>query len=159
MVAAPFAVRAYLDEDGRTAQVASVSAAGAPLLGSLWFAYVEGRFWFSSLRGSPLLVAAGSGRPVAVIVDDFNPPTSIRQVRIRGQGQVEAHDAGVVRRIYRRYLGQDIDQWPDFFRTRVTDSARWVLWSVWPDSGLVVTSPGYAEHELRWSRRDECPIG
>jgi hypothetical protein len=33
-----------------------------------------------------------------------------------------------------------------------------VLSSVWPDSGLVVTSPGYAEHKLRWSRRDECPI-
>jgi hypothetical protein len=159
MVAVPFDVRAYLAEELRPAQVASVSATGVPLLGSLWFAYAEGRFWFSSFLGSPLPAAASSGRPVAVIVDDFNPPTSIRQVRIRGGGQVEPHDADTVRRIYRRYLGHDVDQWPDFFRTRAADADRWVLWSVRPDTGLVVTSPGYIAQELRWSRPDDCPIG
>jgi hypothetical protein len=108
MVAAPFDVRAYLDEPGRTAQVASVSAGGTPLLGSLWFAFADGRFWFSSLDGSPLPDAASAGRPVAVIVDEFNPPESIRQVRIRGRGRIERHNAEAVRRIYRRYLGTAI---------------------------------------------------
>jgi hypothetical protein len=159
MAEPPFDVRAYLDEDLRTAQVASVSAAGAPLLGSLWFAYAAGRFWFSSLGGSALPSAASSGRLVAVIVDDFSPPESIRQVRIRGRGQIEPHDPDAVRRIYRRYLGPDVDQWPEFFRSRAEDGDRWVLWSVRPDSGLVVTSPGYAAEELRWSRPEDCPLG
>jgi hypothetical protein len=154
-----FDVRAFLAEAGRPAQVASVSAAGVPLLGSLWFAFESGRFWFSSLAGSPLPRAAARGAPVAVIVDDFSPPQSIRQVRIRGRGQVEPHDAAVVERIYRRYLGEQADQWPAFFRARVTASDRWVLWSAWPDSGLMVTSPGFAEQELRWNDLAGSPLG
>ena len=158
MLPPPFDVHAFLGEPGRPAQVASVSGSGVPLLGSLWFAFEDGRFWFSSLAGSPLPQAAARGADVAVIVDDFTPPHSIRQVRTRGRGQVEPHDAAAVRRIYRRYLGEDSDQWPGFFQARVADRDRWVLWSARPDSGLVVTSPGFAERELRWDNPADSPL-
>lgn len=154
----PFDAQAFLAEPGRPAQVASVSGAGAPLLGSLWFAFESGRFWFSSLAGSPLPQAAARGAPVAVIVDDFTPPHSIRQVRTRGRGQVEPHDATAVRRIYGRYLGEDTGQWPGFFRARASDSDRWVLWSARPDSGLIVTSPAFAASELRWQDLADSPL-
>jgi hypothetical protein len=154
----PFDAQAYLAEPGRPAQVAAVSAAGVPLLGSLWFAFERGRFWFSSMAGSPLPQAAARGAPIAVLVDDFTPPHSIRQVRTRGRGQVEPHDAAVVQRIYGRYLGPDPGQWPGFFRARTADSERWVLWSAGPDSGLIVTSPQFLADELRWQKPADSPL-
>jgi Pyridoxamine 5'-phosphate oxidase len=123
-----------------------VSASGAPLLGSLWFAFERGRFWFSSAADSPLPRAARRGALAAVIVDDFDPPASIRQVRIRGRAQIEPHDPAMVTRIYRRYLGRDIGTWPKFFQSRIHQADGWLLWSVYPDSGLAVTSPGFDEH-------------
>lgn len=157
MVAAPFDVSAFLAEPGRPAQVASISAHATPLLGSLWFAFTRGRFWFHSVAGSPLPTACGRGAPVAVIVDDFHPPAAIRQVRIRGPGRLEAPDPAMVAAIYQRYLGQDQQSWPGFFRDRLA-AAQWVLWSAWPDSGLAITSPGYLAEEVRWSTRDDSPL-
>lgn len=159
MSMAPYDVRGFLAELGRPAQVASISAKGMPVLGSLWFCYDQGRFWFSSARNSPLPQAVIRSMPVAVIVDDFNPPELIRQVRVRGAGMIERHDASVVNCIYRRYLGQDPGRWPEGFRERAADSDDWVLWSVRPDSGIVVTSPGFAETTLRWHCLEDSPLG
>lgn len=153
-----FDIGAFLEEERRLAQVASVSPGGLPLLGSLWFAYTQGRFWFSSLAGSPFPSAAAEGRPVAVLVDDFDPPRAIRQVRVRGHARIEPHDAGLVQLVYRRYLGADQATWPQSFQARVDDACRWVLWSVRPDTGLAVTSPGFVAEEQRWKRLEDCPL-
>jgi len=158
VVDAPFDVDAFLEEDRRPAQVASVSPSGAPLLGSLWFAFERGRFWFSSAADSPLPRAARRGALAAVIVDDFDPPTSIRQIRIRGRAQIEPHDPAVVTRIYRRYLGRDIGTWPQFFQSRIHQANGWLLWSVYPDSGLAVASPGFDEQTCRWARAGDAPF-
>jgi hypothetical protein len=154
-----FDVDGFLEEPGRMAQVASVSPSAAPLLGSLWYSFQEGRFWFNSARSSALSKAAERGAPVAVIIDDFHPPDSIRQVRVRGPGRLEEHDADKVRHIYERYLGTDLDQWPPFFRTRVGQTDGWALWSVAPDSGMAVTSPGFYEEVYRWTTPDRAPFG
>jgi hypothetical protein len=78
--------RAFLNEPMRPAQVSAVSQSGLPLLGSLWFLFEDGRFWFNSLSGTLLLRAASGGTAVAVLVDDFDPPTRIMPVRVRGEG-------------------------------------------------------------------------
>jgi hypothetical protein len=153
----PFDAASFLAESGRPAQVASVSPTGNPLLGSLWYLYDRGRFWLSSLAGSPLLVAAQRGAPVAAIVDDFHPPDSIRQVRVRGPARSEPHDPETVYRLYRRHLGPDLQRWPQFFQTRLRD-AQWVLWSVSPESGLAVSTPGFRGPERRWHRLADCPL-
>ena len=158
VVKAPFDVTAFLREDRRPAQVASVSAAGTPLLGSLWFVFERERFWFSSAATAPLPRAAQHGSSVAVIVDDFDPPASIRQVRVRGRAQIERHDSSVVLRIYQRYLGADVEEWPPFFRSRVDLTDGWVLWSVHPDTGLAVTFPGFEERSYRWGRNGDAPF-
>jgi Pyridoxamine 5'-phosphate oxidase len=158
VVKAPFDVTAFLREDRRPAQVASVSAAGTPLLGSLWFLFERKRFWFSSAESAPLPRAAQRGAPVAVIVDDFDPPAAIRQVRVRGRAQIEPHDSAVVHRIYQRYLGADVGKWPPFFRSRVDQTDGWVLWSVHPDTGLAVTFPGFEERSYRWDRNGDAPF-
>ncbi len=152
-----FDLKGFLDEPLRPAQVASVSRSGAPVLGSFWFVFANGRFWFSSRLDTPLTIAVAHGSEVAVLVDDFTPPNSIRQVRVRGLGTIESHDPRLVERIYRRYLGTMVAEWPDFFRARLTDPT-WALWSVTPSSGLAVTSPSFEPREVRWRHPSESPL-
>jgi hypothetical protein len=154
---ASFDVVAFLRETGRSAQVASLSAQ-APLLGSLWYLFNDGKFWFSSSRSSALPRAAERGLELAVIVDDFNPPLSIRQVRVRGHGGIEPHDPDVVRRIYERYLGLALDDWPQFFRERIRSTDGWTLWSVSAETGMAVTSPAFVEEVYRWNAPDGAPF-
>ena len=146
----PFDLAAFLAEPRRMAQVAAVSPRGVPLLGSLWFLFADGRFWFSSHPATPFPKAAGSGAPIAVLVDQFDPPRAIRQLRVRGPGRVEPHDEERVSAIYRRYLGPDPDSWPSFFRTRVGDPG-WTLWTVRPDSGVATANPDFRPAEHRWT--------
>jgi hypothetical protein len=48
-----FYVDAFLGETGRSAQVASISPAQAPLLGSLWYLFDDGRFWLVAQNRQP----------------------------------------------------------------------------------------------------------
>lgn len=153
----PFDIRSFFDEPLRPAQLAAVSPTGMPLLGSMWFLYDRGRFWFSSRLETPIPRAATNGSDVAVIVDDFSPPDKIRQVRVRGPGHIEPHDPEQVKRIYRRYLGPDLDLWPDFFRLRVDDS-HFALWTVAPMSGLAVAFPNFDVNEARWNTPKNSPL-
>jgi hypothetical protein len=138
--------------------VAAVSPALAPLLGSLWYLFDNGKFWFRSPTSSPLVRAAERGVELAVIVDDFNPPASIRQVRVRGHGRIEPHDPIVVRHVYERYLGPAVEDWPPLFRGTVGVAQGWTLWSVSHESGMAVTSPGFAEEVYRWDTPDQAPF-
>jgi Pyridoxamine 5'-phosphate oxidase len=158
MAGAAFDATAFLNEAGRSAQVASVSQSAQPLLGSLWFLFDRQRFWFSSAKAGVLPQAAMRGTPIAVIVDDFDPPRNIRQVRIRGRGQIEPHDPAVVRRIYERYLGSDDEEWPLLFRSLVYQSDDWVLWSVYPDTGLALIAPDFVEKAYRWTDIGHSPF-
>jgi hypothetical protein len=155
---ATFDVDAFLGEGGRSAQVAAVSPALAPLLGSLWYLFDNNKFWFRSPISSALVRAAERGAELAVIVDDFDPPASIRQVRVRGHGCIEAQDPVVVRRIYERYLGVAVHDWPPLFRGTIGVAEGWTLWSVSPESGMAVTSPGFVEEVYRWDTPDHAPF-
>jgi hypothetical protein len=154
----PFDIEAFLAEPRRPAQVASVSRSGTPILGSFWFLFVEGRFWFSSRRETPIALAVASGAEAAVIVDEFSPPERIRQVRVRGLGGFEPHDPNRVEQMYRRYLGNDLAGWPDLFRDRPQDPT-WALWTVTPTSGVVAAYPHFDEHKIRWHDLSDSPLG
>ena len=120
--------------------------------------FEDDRFWFNSESGSPLLRAANEGKPIAVLVDDFDPPNRIMQVRVRGEGSIEPHDPERVARIYRRYLGEAVSAWPLSFPERLTDPA-WRLWSVPPRSGMAVDSSGFIDRQhARWSELKHCPL-
>jgi hypothetical protein len=153
----PFDVESFLNEPRRPAQVASGSPTGAPVLGSFWFLLAQGRFWFSSRPDSPLPTAVTHGADVAVLVDDVSPPESIRQLRVRGHGRFEPHDPDQVERIYKRYLGADVADWPSFFRARLVDP-DWTLWTVTPVSGVVAAFPHFEVRELRWRHPQESPL-
>lgn len=138
--------------------MAAVSPALAPLLGSLWYLFDNCKFWFRSPTSSPLVRAAERGVELAVIVDDFNPPASIRQIRVRGHGRIEPHDPVVVGRVYERYLGSAVGDWPPLFRGTVGVTQGWTLWSVSPESGIAVTSPGFVEEVYRWDTPNQAPF-
>jgi hypothetical protein len=156
-MATSFDMRSFLDEPLRPAQVATVSRSGLPLLGSLWFAFEDDLFWFTSLDGSPLLVAPTQRSAVAVLVDQFDPPGRIRQIRVRGSSRVESHDPERVYRIYRRYLGKSVDAWPLSFPERLDDPS-WTTWSVSPDTGLAVDHENFVGNEMRWNVLSDCPF-
>jgi hypothetical protein len=156
-VTTSFDARGFLREPRRPAQVAAVSTSGLPLLGSLWFVFEEGRFWFSSQHGSPFTRVAKREASVAVIVDEFDPPNRILQVRVRGRARSEAHDPDRVYSIYRRYLGDRSTDWPISFPERIDDE-NWKLWTVEPESGLVVDYGGFLGTEQRWEVISDCPL-
>ncbi len=153
----PSQVVDFISEDLRMAQVAAVSKSGIPLLGSLWFLFDDDRFWFSSHPSSPLVAAAARGADLAVLIDQFDPPDRIRQVRVRGAGRLEIHRPERVRQIYERYLGCDVGAWPDFFRSRVNDDS-WSLWSVPPERGVATMYPDFREESTRWDYFAESPF-
>lgn len=157
MTSAPFDVESFLAEPLRPAQVASVTAGGTPILGSFWFVFADGLFWFSSRPRTRLVIAITGGAEAAVIVDEFEPPEKIRQVRVRGPGRLEPHDPQRVEQIYRRYLGDDLTKWPAIFRRRPHDPA-WSLWTVTPTSGVIVAYPHFAESKLRWHEQRDSPF-
>jgi hypothetical protein len=64
----------------------------------------------------------------------------------------------VVRRIYERYLGLDVDDWPPLFQGTVGAAEGWTLWSVSPESGMAVTSPGFIEQIYRWDTPHRAPF-
>ena len=94
-----------------------------------------------------------------MIVDDFDPPSAIRQVRVRGSGRIEPHSEVAVYEIYRRYIGDDRSGWPIGFRERAQDAENWTLWSVQPETGHAVSSPSFFdEFNARWDRLEESPL-
>ena len=145
----PHHVAEFLAEDLRMAQVAAVTRSGSPLLGSLWFVFDDGRFWFTNHPSSPFVAAVQRRVDLAVLIDQFDPPDRIRQIRVSGPGRIEAHDARRVRQIYERYLGRSDSEWPDFFRERV-DDPTWTLWSVSPVRGVATMYPDFREQSTRW---------
>jgi hypothetical protein len=157
IVTGPRGSPAFLSEASRMAHVAAVSQAGVPLLGSLWFVFDDNRFWFNSHPTSPLVAATGRDVDLAVLVDQFDPPDLIRQVRVRGPGRVEIHDPARVQQIHERYLGSDVSRWPDFFRERINDDT-WTLWSVSPHRGVATMYPDFREESTRWECFAESPF-
>jgi hypothetical protein len=153
----PHHVAEFLAEDLRMAQVAAMARSGSPLLGSLWFVFDDERFWFTSHPSSPFAAAVRRNVDLAVLIDQFDPPDRIRQVRVRGPGRIEIHDARRVRQIYERYLGRSDSEWPDLFRERVDDPA-WTLWSVPPVQGVATMYPNFREQSIRWDRFADSPF-
>lgn len=147
----PFDIFELLDQPLLTASVATVGRSGGPTLGSMWFAFDDRRFWFSTREGeSPFLEAARARHLVAVMVTVFDPPKNIRLLRATGPAQLERHDPKRVQTIYERYLGTRLDDWPTFFRERLEDET-FRLWSVHAVSGKAEEFPDFEGSEFRWT--------
>lgn len=77
----------------------------------------------------------------------FDPPDDVRQFRATGPARIDRADHERVRRIYDRYLGT----WTPGWEEQAT-SAEYQLWSMLPESGMVVSFPDLAGGvAFRWS--------
>jgi len=152
----PFNVRSFLERPLLPASVATVGRKGGPVLGSLWFQFVEGRFWFST-RSESFLQSARNGSLMAVMVETFEPPDQIWLLRATGKSGLERHEPSRVEAIYRRYLGPELQNWPTFFRDRLHDKT-FELFTVLPERGVVFAFPQFNTKEFRWDSFKECPL-
>lgn len=146
-----FAIDELLALPSLMASVATVIGSGRPALSSMWFAFAERRFWFTTRDArNPFVDGACAGKPVAVMVSVFEPPKRIGLIRATGPARIEPPDRERVRAVYERYLGADLALWPEFFRERLDDSS-FVLWSVHAVSGKAETFPELVEGiEYSW---------
>jgi hypothetical protein len=160
----PFDVVVWLDQPFLCASVAAVSPrGGSPMLGVLWYKYEDGRFWFTTQRKHPLAHAIPvRGAEAAVAVEVFDPPEHIEMVRVTGIGREEAWDEALVIRMYSRYLGSQLDSWPDgTWRERLADGldGKYMLWTITADRGFAVGYPNFGDAvELRWKSPRERPF-
>ena len=150
-----FDVLGFLDEPGRPASVATVTARGRPALATMWFLLEDERLWFHTPESpdlpAPFIRAARARAPVAVMVATFDPPTDVRQVRTTGPARLEERDDERVRRIYRRY----VDEWTPRWERQAT-SAGYRLWSMSPERGMAVAYPGLSDGPaVRWAGPSE----
>jgi hypothetical protein len=144
-----FDIFGFLDEPGRPASVATVTAGGHPALAMMWYAFGEDELWFHSPEAgpAPFLRAAAENREVAVMVATFSPPDDVRQVRMTGPARQAGRDEERVRRIYSRYVRAWSPAWD-----RQVASASYRLWAMSPQRGMAVTYPDLADGPVfRWS--------
>lgn len=116
------------------ANLATVTADGAPRNAPVWFTWEVGALWMLSDAASSSAARVAATPEVAVeIVDYDNERGLLRHVGMRGRATVEPMNAALFRRLLRRYLGPE-DQQNQWFVdnvARVDD----------PDGRLIRLSP------------------
>jgi hypothetical protein len=110
---------------------------------------------------SPTPLPKGWGSSVSRRANDIRPRDDEGAGASAGPGapprDQRGRDGGAHLRSGRRYLGDDLAEWPDLFRVRLQD-LTWELWTVTPTSGVVVAYPHFDEHKLRWQDLRDSPI-
>jgi len=101
----------FLGEPGFMMDIATVDAAGAPLVTPIWYVHEEGRIWFTPRQHSEWLKNIRNDPRVALCIDEHLMP--YRKVVVRGQAEV-IHEVGNddawrdrYRRIAARYIPVD----------------------------------------------------
>ncbi len=93
------------------ANLATVSADGAPRNAPVWFAWEDGVLWMLSDASSSSAARVAANPNVAVEVVDYdNKRGLLRHVGLRGQARVEPMDTALFKRLLRRYLGPEDTQ-------------------------------------------------
>jgi PPOX class probable F420-dependent enzyme len=102
---------AFLLERGVMMHIATVGADGAPLVTPIWFAYEDGRIWFTPRQHSEWLKNLRRDDRVALSIDESVHP--YRKVVVRGRARID-HEIGhddvwrdLYRRIANRYLPEE----------------------------------------------------
>lgn len=118
------------------ANLATVSATGAPRNAPTWFAWEDGALWMLSDAASSSAARIAANPQVAVeIVDYDNAAGILRHLGLRGEATVEPMDPALFRRLLCRYLGPEEVQNPWFIAqiARIDDPAGRLIRLV-PDS-------------------------
>lgn len=97
------------------ANLATVSADGAPRNAPVWFDWGDGEIWMLGSKDGASVQRIELNADVAVEVVDYdNPEGILRHVGLRGTARIEPMDPARFRRLLRRYLGPD-ETWNAWF--------------------------------------------
>ena len=104
-----------------TAQLAT----NGPTIRSVWFEWQDGAFWIISGPWAKLFTRVQKDPKVALGIDysDFEGGRVV-QVNVYGEVEIRDCDVELVRRMLRRYLGDDEESWsdaPDDYRGYLRD--------------------------------------
>ncbi|MFB6111890.1 MAG: pyridoxamine 5'-phosphate oxidase family protein [Halobacteriaceae archaeon] len=96
---------------------------GEPRISPVWFLQEEGAIWIiaDDRKSYPDRIRPTSATTVAIV--DFERTTGrVEHVGMRGEGEVRPMEPGRARRLLRRYLGPDPEEWD---RSRFPDPQTW----------------------------------
>ncbi len=94
-----------------------------PRVSPLWFLWEDEAFWIVADTDKTYPDRIRRNPSVALAVVDFDASTgTVQHVGVRGRATVEPHDPARAKRLLRRYLGPDEEQWD---QSRFPDPATW----------------------------------
>ncbi|ALL79852.1 pyridoxamine 5'-phosphate oxidase (plasmid) [Pseudonocardia sp. EC080610-09] len=97
-------------------------ATNGPTVRPVWFLWEDGAFWWITGAYAKLPERLAADPEVALVIDTCDLATgSVWQVVVSGRAEVVAMDADRAVRKLVRYLGDDIDAWPERFRAVLSD--------------------------------------
>jgi nitroimidazol reductase NimA-like FMN-containing flavoprotein (pyridoxamine 5'-phosphate oxidase superfamily) len=107
-------------------------ATNGPTVRPVWFLWEDAAFWWLTGPWSALAKHLDQDPRVAMVVDSCDLATGrVLQVTARGSAQLRPLDRSLAERKLAKYLGPNIETWPDRFRESLTD----------PATGLVRLAP------------------
>lgn len=95
-------------EQGRTATMATLSAAGAPHLVAMWYAVIEGQIWFETKAKSQKAANLGRDDRLTVMVEAGATYDQLRGVSLEGRGVIVDDPEALWRvgvSVWERYTG------------------------------------------------------
>lgn len=107
-------------------------ATNGPTVRPVWFLWEQGAFWWITGAYVKLSRRLVADPEVALVIDTCDLETgAVLQVIASGRAEVVEMDTDRAVRKLTRYLGEDIDRWPERFRAVLTD----------PDARLAKLTP------------------
>ena len=95
--------------------LAQASGAG-PRLSPLWFLWEAAAIWIIAQGGRSYVDRVRRRPDAAIAIVDFDRRTGrVEHVGMRGTASLEPYDPDRAERLLRKYLGDDVDEWPDRF--------------------------------------------
>jgi hypothetical protein len=142
MTSTPFDVDAFLARP----LVARVATNG-PTVRPVWYLWEEQAFWVLTGPWTKLVTRVRTDPGLALIVDECDVVTGVvRQVIVRGRGELLPFDVPRGRRKLVRYLGADESRWDERFRRYLYDDpgSRGTAWLRIPATSMIVEDFSYS---------------
>ena len=97
-------------------------ATNGPTVRPVWFLWEDGAFWWITGTYAKLPGRLAADPEVALVIDTCNLDSGkVLQVTASGVAEVVAMEPERATRKLTRYLGPDLDTWPERFRGALTD--------------------------------------
>ncbi|RKD98116.1 pyridoxamine 5'-phosphate oxidase family protein [Halopiger aswanensis] len=123
-----------------------------PRLSPLWFLWEDGACWIIARTDRSYLERADRQPEAAVAIVDFDRRTGrVEHVGMRGRAAVEPYDPDRAQRLLTKYLGNEVEDWPDGFVDLRPDDYRLIRFD--PET-VVARDQSYPAPPVVWNDGD-----